>query len=65
MNNFNILWLLAIFGFYAMCGNTLNDVIDTKNSNEKETNRDELGWQAKFFHPDKKLSTSRKNLLKI
>ncbi len=40
VNNYNVanhLWLLAGFGFYAMCGNTLNDVIDMKNPNEKET----------------------------
>ncbi|MBN1800455.1 MAG: hypothetical protein JW891_03060 [Candidatus Lokiarchaeota archaeon] len=33
----NHLFLLAGFGFYAITGNTLNDMIDMKDPNEKET----------------------------
>ncbi len=40
LNNYelgNHLFLLAGFGFYAITGNTLNDMIDMKNPEEKET----------------------------
>ena len=40
LNNYEIIshiWILAGFSFYAITGNTLNDVIDMKNPNEKET----------------------------
>lgn len=40
LNNYNILnqiYLLAGFGFYAITGNTLNDMFDMKDPNEKET----------------------------
>ena len=40
LNNYEItshLWILAGFAFYAITGNTLNDVIDMKNPDEKET----------------------------
>lgn len=40
LNNYNVMshiWILAGFGFYAITGNTLNDVIDMKDPNEKET----------------------------
>ncbi|MHA1782038.1 MAG: hypothetical protein ACTSUL_01280, partial [Promethearchaeota archaeon] len=40
LNNYNLLnhiWILAGFAFYAITGNTLNDFIDMKDPNEKET----------------------------
>jgi len=40
LNNYEVtshIWILAGFGFYAITGNTLNDVIDMKDPNEKET----------------------------
>ena len=40
MNSYNLIdhiWILAGFGFYAITGNTLNDAIDMKYPNEKET----------------------------
>jgi len=40
LNDYDIvsnIWILAGFAFYAITGNTLNDVIDMKDPNEKET----------------------------
>ncbi|MHA1461401.1 MAG: hypothetical protein ACTSO8_07960, partial [Promethearchaeota archaeon] len=40
LNNYEIIshiWILAGFAFYAITGNTLNDVIDMKDPDEKET----------------------------
>ncbi|MFW9969126.1 MAG: hypothetical protein ACFFDF_02920, partial [Candidatus Odinarchaeota archaeon] len=40
LNGYDIttnIWILAGFGFYAITGNTLNDAIDMKDPNEKET----------------------------
>ena len=40
MNNYELsahIWILTGFGFYAITGNTLNDVIDMKDPREKET----------------------------
>ncbi|MFW9947947.1 MAG: UbiA family prenyltransferase [Candidatus Odinarchaeota archaeon] len=40
LNDYDVvsqIWILAGFGFYAITGNTLNDVIDMKDPNEKET----------------------------
>ena len=40
LNEYDIgsqIWILAGFAFYAITGNTLNDVIDMKDPNEKET----------------------------
>ena len=40
LNNYDLIsniWILAGFVFYAITGNTLNDVIDMKDPNEKET----------------------------
>ncbi|MFW9784615.1 MAG: hypothetical protein ACFFFB_20205 [Candidatus Heimdallarchaeota archaeon] len=40
LNDYEItqhLWILAGFGFYAITGNTLNDFIDMRDPNEKET----------------------------
>ncbi|TKJ21593.1 MAG: hypothetical protein CEE43_09205 [Promethearchaeota archaeon Loki_b32] len=40
LNGYDIvshIWILAGFAFYAITGNTLNDVIDMKDPNEKET----------------------------
>ena len=40
LNGYDIvshIWILAGFSFYAITGNTLNDVIDMKDPNEKET----------------------------
>jgi len=40
LNNYEIIshiWILAGFAFYAITGNTLNDVIDMKDPGEKET----------------------------
>ena len=50
MNNYNILdqiWILAGFGFYAITGNTLNDAIDMKDPNEKETLERVAGFHRK------------------
>ena len=40
LNGYDIvshIWILAGFAFYAITGNTINDVIDMKDPNEKET----------------------------
>ncbi|MCK4479219.1 MAG: hypothetical protein KAV01_01720 [Candidatus Lokiarchaeota archaeon] len=40
LNGYDIvshIWILSGFAFYAITGNTLNDVIDMKDPNEKET----------------------------
>ena len=40
LNDYDIgsqIWILTGFAFYAITGNTLNDVIDMKDPNEKET----------------------------
>ncbi|MFO8018158.1 MAG: hypothetical protein R6U96_05945 [Promethearchaeia archaeon] len=40
INEYNIanhIWILAGFGFYAITGNTLNDIIDMQDPSEKET----------------------------
>ena len=40
LNNYDLqnnIWILAGFAFYAITGNTLNDVIDMTDPNEKET----------------------------
>jgi len=50
LNNYNIvtqIWILAGFSFYAITGNTLNDVIDMKDPNEKETLERVAGYQRK------------------
>ncbi|MFW9785110.1 MAG: UbiA family prenyltransferase [Candidatus Heimdallarchaeota archaeon] len=50
LNNYDIIthiWILAGFGFYAITGNTLNDVIDMKNPKEKETLERIKGYQRK------------------
>jgi hypothetical protein len=41
------IWILAGFGFYAITGNTLNDAIDMKNPNEKETLERVKGYNRK------------------
>ncbi|MFX0024489.1 MAG: UbiA family prenyltransferase [Candidatus Hermodarchaeota archaeon] len=41
------LWILAGFGFYAITGNTLNDAIDMKDPNEKETLERVKGYNRK------------------
>ena len=41
------LWILAGFAFYAITGNTLNDFIDMKNPNEKETLERVKGYTRK------------------
>ncbi len=41
------LWILAGFGFYAITGNTLNDAIDMKDPNEKETLERVKGYNKK------------------
>ncbi|MFX0074039.1 MAG: hypothetical protein ACFE96_01245 [Candidatus Hermodarchaeota archaeon] len=41
------IWILAGFSFYAITGNTLNDVIDMKNPEEKETLRRVQGYSRK------------------
>jgi hypothetical protein len=41
------IWILAGFSFYAITGNTLNDVIDMKNPNEKETLKRVQGYGRK------------------
>lgn len=50
LNNYNIIshiWILAGFGFYAITGNTINDAIDMKDPNEKETLERVKGYQRK------------------
>lgn len=50
LNNYDVLdhiWILAGFAFYAITGNTLNDVIDMKDPNEKETLERVAGYQRK------------------
>jgi len=50
LNNFDIvnhIWILAGFAFYAITGNTLNDVIDMKDPNEKETLERVAGYHWK------------------
>jgi 4-hydroxybenzoate polyprenyltransferase len=50
LNSYDIianLWILAGFGFYAITGNTLNDVIDMKDPNEKETLERVKGYNRK------------------
>jgi hypothetical protein len=41
------IWILAGFSFYAITGNTLNDVIDMKNPDEKETLKRVQGYSRK------------------
>ena len=41
------IWILAGFGFYAITGNTLNDVIDMKHPNEIETLERVKGYSRK------------------
>lgn len=41
------IWTLAGFAFYAITGNTLNDVIDMKDPNEKETLKRVEGYRRK------------------
>ncbi|MHA1915818.1 MAG: UbiA family prenyltransferase, partial [Promethearchaeota archaeon] len=41
------LWILAGFGFYAITGNTLNDVIDMKDARESETLERVKGYSRK------------------
>jgi len=43
----NHIWILAGFAFYAITGNTLNDVIDMKDPNEKETLERVAGYHRK------------------
>jgi 4-hydroxybenzoate polyprenyltransferase len=50
LNGYDIasnLWILAGFGFYAITGNTLNDAIDMKDPNEKETLERVKGYNRK------------------
>jgi hypothetical protein len=50
LNNYEItshIWILAGFGFYAITGNTLNDIIDMKNPDEKETIERVKGYTRK------------------
>jgi len=50
LNNYEIvnhLFLLAGFGFYAITGNTLNDMFDMKDPNEKETLERVKGYSRK------------------
>jgi hypothetical protein len=50
LNEYNVvshLWILAGFAFYAITGNTLNDVIDMKDPNEKETLERVEGYSRK------------------
>jgi len=50
LNNYDVIshvWILAGFAFYAITGNTLNDVIDMKDPNEKETLERVAGYQKK------------------
>ena len=50
---FSHIWVLAGFAFYAITGNTLNDVIDMKDPNEKETLERVEGYQTEVVdtHP--------------
>lgn len=41
------IWILAGFAFYAITGNTLNDAIDMKDPNEKETLERVKGYSRK------------------
>ncbi|MFX1499718.1 MAG: UbiA family prenyltransferase [Promethearchaeota archaeon] len=41
------IWILSGFAFYAITGNTLNDVIDMKDPNEKETLERVEGYSRK------------------
>ncbi|GAI66590.1 unnamed protein product, partial [marine sediment metagenome] len=50
LNNYDVfahIWILAGFGFYAITGNTLNDVIDMEDPNEKETLERVQGYRRK------------------
>lgn len=50
LNNYEVLnhfWILAGFAFYAITGNTLNDVIDMKDPEEKETLKRVQGYSRK------------------
>ena len=50
LNGYDVLpqlWILMGFFFYAITGNTLNDVIDMKDPNEKETLERVAGYQRK------------------
>jgi hypothetical protein len=50
LNHFSLadnLWILAGFAFYAITGNTLNDFIDMKDPNEKETLERVMGYSRK------------------
>ena len=50
LNSYDIIsqiWILAGFTFYAITGNTLNDVIDMKDPNEKETLERVKGYSRK------------------
>ncbi len=50
LNSYDIvsqIWILAGFSFYAITGNTLNDVIDMKDPNEKETLERVKGYARK------------------
>ncbi|MFX1479599.1 MAG: UbiA family prenyltransferase [Promethearchaeota archaeon] len=50
LNGYDInqhIWILAGFAFYAITGNTLNDFIDMKDSNEKETLERVKGYSRK------------------
>ncbi len=50
LNSYDItsqIWILAGFGFYAITGNTLNDAIDMKDPNEKETLERVKGYNRK------------------
>ena len=50
LNDYDLLsqlWILAGFGFYAITGNTLNDVIDKRDPNEKDTLERVKGYSSK------------------
>ena len=50
LNNYDIIaniWILAGFGFYAITGNTLNDAIDMRDPDEKETLERVKGYSRK------------------
>jgi 4-hydroxybenzoate polyprenyltransferase len=50
LNSYNIIshiWILAGFAFYAITGNTLNDIIDMRDPNEKETLERVKGYSRK------------------
>jgi len=50
LNDYDIIanfWIIAGFGFYAITGNTLNDAIDMKDPNEKETLERVKGYSRK------------------